>query len=200
MTEQERLNALDNPQEFQRLIKSAVDLILLARALPQHHDKLAALVLDNAIEFQRLIKSAVDLTLLATAFPQHIEIFGLPTVTEALVALHARIARLQQESQQEIEKNVSVLSKLKTFNLPEPLIIEIAAMTANPKYHNSHDSLKLARNHLNHELRIASLPPAATLIHHHGLLHSLINNHQDKDPQQQHAFDKLHGLTVFKNP
>ncbi len=147
-----------------------------------------------------------DLTLLARALPQHHEIFGKPTVAEALEALQARIARLQQEkSQQEIKKNVVILYELFNAKLPDDLIIWMAAMTGNAKYHNEFDSIKIAVKQATllqkEELLLKSLPPVATIIHHHGLLHSLLNNNkEEKSPQQQHEFDKLYGLIEFKKP
>lgn len=195
------VRVLDDPDQFKRFTDHpCYDLDELLAAFPLHHDKLAVRVLDHFDKFKQFTSlCASDLARLAEVFPQHSEIFGKPTGAEAEVAFHA--LEQQKASRQEIIKNVRILFELCNEHLPGDLIIMLAALTADAKYHDHSQSIIIAAKEFalieNEDPRSKSLPepPAATISHS---LHS--NNKQEKSPQQQHEFDKLYGLIEFKKP
>ena len=84
----EELNsALNNPNEFKRLIKSNFDLRKTAERFPDHAETLIQVVLNDSNEFKRLIEDNFDLRKTAERFPDHAEIFTQPTVEQALKAM-----------------------------------------------------------------------------------------------------------------
>jgi len=68
---QELLNyILENPTEFQRLVKSRNDLINFAKAFPEQSQVLFDLFLGDPIEYKKLINDCHELQCIAEAFPE----------------------------------------------------------------------------------------------------------------------------------
>lgn len=82
---------LNNLAEFQRLTEAGnLDLERLKWVFPRHINQFAQLILSDVTEFKRFAEDGDALKRLAGIFPRHSDIFGKPTVAEALVALYAR--------------------------------------------------------------------------------------------------------------
>src|SRR3990167_3420369 len=70
----EELNsALNNPNEFKRLIENNIDLIHAAERFPVHAETLIQVVLNDPNEFKRLIENNINLRNIAVNFPVHAE-------------------------------------------------------------------------------------------------------------------------------
>ena len=71
MTEAELIRALNDPEEFKRLIKDGLDLRKAAEHFPRYADTLINIVLNDPEEFKRLIREPYHLRMAPEDFPRY---------------------------------------------------------------------------------------------------------------------------------
>jgi hypothetical protein len=134
--------ALLNPEKFEKLIEVDPNLCAIAKQVPQCSDALIQYVLKKPKRFKRFIDKS-NLSTMAKQF-HNCNILQKQSLAEVIRAL---------KDSTEIGKNSRVLAVLKnkpsffaSLPLPDPLNIQIAALTGNPDIHNEAEAIKIAKD------------------------------------------------------